>query len=343
MTNLLFIELLQVSLGARDKLSRAPSEAEWTSLFRESLRQVIPGTMMDGMERLPQEQLPKQSVLLQWVGMVQRNEWIYRLHCERAKDLTSLLREMRCPSCVLKGIGFAKYYPKPSRRQCGDIDIWVGGDRKKDMSFFTRKYEVTGVVWHHVVVQFFKDVETEIHFYPIWLYNPLYNARLQEWFEGEKDRQMLKDEDLEVVFPSVEFDAVYSLMHSFHHLIDEGLGLRHIVDYFYILKDLPVDQRPVVFKCIKSLGLSKYAGAMMWVMRDICGMSDEFLICEPNETSGQFLDEVMRGGNFGHYRKDDRQRNSITRFISLLPHYPSEMLWIVPWKLWHKCWRACNR
>ena len=75
----------------------------------------------------------------------------------------------------------------------------------------------------------------------------------------------------------------------------------------------------------------------------MCGARDGLLLCEPNEKEGRFLlDEIMRGGNFGHYRKDNRKRNSVARMCALLPHYPREVLWMAPWKLWHKGWRMVN-
>lgn len=338
----LFVELLQVSLGSRDSLSRTPSDVEWTTLYKESQRQAVLGLMVDGLERLPQEQLPRQSLLLQWIGLAQLNEGAYHLHCDKAKELTSRLRDNGYPSCVLKGIGFAQYYPTPSHRQCGDIDMWVCGERRKVKDYLNKKYEITGIVWHHVVVHIFKEVETEIHLSPIWLHNPIYNLRLQKWFERVKEEQMHVSQ-LGFAYPSVEFNAVYSLIHSFHHLIEEGIGFRHIVDYFYVLRRLPAVKKQETRGILKTFGLLKFAEATMWVLKDICGMSDEYLICEPNEKEGRFLlDEIMRGGNFGKFRTDNRRRNSLPRILALLPHYPSEVLWVVPWKVWHWCWRKVN-
>lgn len=340
----LFVELLQLSLGMCDRLSRVPSASEWSALYQESQRQAVLGIMVDGLERLPSEQLPQQRLLLQWIGLAQMNEGAYLHHREKAKILTTHLQKKGYPSCVLKGIGLAQYYPVPTRRQCGDIDMWVNGDRKELMDYLRSEYEITGIVWHHVVVQIFGDVETEIHFSPIWLHNPFYNVRVQRWFDSSKDKQMVVNEQLGFAYPSVGFNAVYSLLHSFHHLIEEGLGLRHIVDYFYILKKLPYDQKPAVVENLKKFGLLKFAAGVMWVLGDVCGMSSEYLLCEPDEKEGLFLfDEIMRGGNFGHYRKDNRQRNTSSRMFALLPHYPNEVLWVVPWKLWHRCWRLLNR
>lgn len=265
----LFIELLQVSLGTREELSREPSADEWVALYQESQRQAVLGLMVEGLERLTKEQLPKQDLLLRWIGYAQLNEGSYHLHCEKAKELTSRLGDKGYASCVLKGIGFAQYYPTPSRRQCGDIDMWVGGDRKEVMDFLSKKYVLGVNVWHHVDVHIYDDVETEIHFHPTWLHNPFHNKRLQKWFESSKDKQMVVDERLGFAYPSVEFNAAYSLLHSFHHLIEEGLGLRHIVDYFYILKKLPAEQRSGVIENLKEFGLLKFATGVMWVLKDI--------------------------------------------------------------------------
>ena len=155
---------------------------------------------------------------------------------------------------------------------------------------------------------------------------------------------MVINEKLGFGIPSVTFNAVYSLVHSFHHLIEEGLGLRHVVDYYYILKALPTEERLSVVNLLSKFGLLGVAKALMWVLKEVCRMSDDYLICEPDEKKGRFLlNEIMRGGNFGHYRNDNRMRNSAARMFALLPYFPKEVLWVVPWKLWHKCWRLFNR
>ena len=340
----LFIELLQIALGNRDVLSRVPSASEWAALYQESQRQAIVGIMIDGLEHLPQEQHPPKEMLLQWIGLVQMNEGSYHLHCEKARELTSRLIENGVPSCVLKGIGFAQYYPTPSRRQCGDIDMWVSGVRNEVMNYLKREYEVSGVVWHHAVVHIFRDVETEIHFSPIWLHNPFHNKRLQMWFEDHREEQMVVDGKLGFAYPTVSFNAVYALVHFYHHLIEEGIGIRHIIDYYYILKALPESDRVSVVENLKKIGLLKLANAVMWILKDVCGMNEGYLICEPDKKEGRFLfDEMMRGGNFGHYRNDNRKRNTVGRMFALLPHFPREVLWVVPWKIWHKCWRMFNK
>lgn len=340
----LFIELLQVSLGNREQLSRSPSEKEWMELLTIAEQQTVTCLLLSGIEHLPNSQWPPQKTLLQWIGLTHMIDETYLLHCHRARELAERFQAAGFRSCVLKGIGLAQLYPQPEKRQGGDIDLWVTGERKDVMKWLHTQCQVGTVIWHHVDAEFFEDVPTEIHFHPCWMYNPFCNRRLQRWFESQKGEQMNVDSQLGVAFPSVRFNAVYALVHAYHHLIEEGLGMRHVVDYYYVAKALPAEDRGHVVERLRKFGMLRLAAGMMWVLKEVCGMPAEDLICEPNERAGRFLlDEIERGGNFGHYRNDGRQRNSVGRLMALLPHYPREVLWVVPWKIWHRSWMVFHK
>ncbi len=337
MSTNLFFELLQVALGTRDGLSRVPNTREWEKMYEEAERQAVVGVMLGGLERLPQEQLPPLELKLQWIGMVQMMEAEYKMHCERAAELTRRFRNVGFKSCVLKGIGMAQYYPKPSRRQCGDIDIWVSGRRKDVMSYLRSEYKVSHVVWHHVGTEVFDDVQVEVHFHPAWVYGPLRNRKLQRFFDCEL--RVLRESNLGFNVPLVGFDAVFSLVHTYHHLLEEGVGLRHIVDYYYIIQALPSKDRSETMQTLKDIGLGKFTSAMMWVLNEVCGLPASELLCEPDEKAGKFLlNDVMVSGNFGFYRNDNKGRNTLRRYVAMLPHYPREVPWMVPWKVWHRIW-----
>lgn len=103
------------------------------------------------------------------------------------------------------------------------------------MEWLRSQYEVDHIVWHHVDAKNFDDVETEIHFHPGWLYNPKYNKRLLRWFYEQKGKQFEVDEKLGFAYPTIELNIVFALVHLYHHLIEEGVGIRHIVDCYYLL------------------------------------------------------------------------------------------------------------
>lgn len=59
------IELLQVALGVRPMLSRAPSDKEWDEIFHFAEEQAIMGVLFGGVERLPAEQRPYMDLLME--------------------------------------------------------------------------------------------------------------------------------------------------------------------------------------------------------------------------------------------------------------------------------------
>lgn len=339
-----FLELLKVSLGTSDKLSRVPSPSEWESLYNEALRQAVTGVIMDGLERLPTEQLPPANVKWQWVGVVQMMKKDYLVHCERASELTSRLKAAGIRSCVLKGVGFAMYYPNPERRQCGDIDIWVDGLREDVLAWLRTQCKVGYSTWHHTDAMLFADVPVEVHFRPSWVYNPFQYRRLYRFFYEQKDVQM-SERETGFGYTTPVFNAVFALTHAFHHLLEEGIGFRYVVDYFYLLKYLPTSAFDDVMEQIRGIGLGKFAAAMMWVMKEACGASDDLMLCEPDEQEGRFLlSEINAAGNFGHNRVGkELNHNSLKRFWVMLLHYPGQVLWMIPFKVRNKVWMMLHK
>ena len=289
----------------------------------------------------------------------------YRQHVQRAAELTRRFRSVGFKSCVLKGVGMAQYYPEPERRLFGDIDLWVcpnvvksekgkgksGAFRKSLMAWLRTQCEIGYVTWHNVEAKFYDDVDVEVHFFPIWLYNPFRNWRLQRWFKEQESAQMVERE-AGFGYPSIEFNVIYSLVHTFHHLMDEGVGLRHVVDYFYIVSALT--KKNEVVSLLQRFGLMRFAAAMMYVLKEACGMPSEKFLCDPDVEAGRFLlDEIMQAGNFGLFdartvRPENEtfwQRNvrKFKRQLRFVKYYPGEVFGAPVWKMWHKGWRMVNR
>ena len=39
-----------------------------------------------------------------------------------------------------------------------------------------------------------------------------------------------------VTIPNFKFNAFYCMFHSYHHMYESGLGLKRLVDYYFLLK-----------------------------------------------------------------------------------------------------------
>ena len=147
-------------------------------------------------------------------------------------------------------------------------------------------------------------------------------------------------------------------MHIFRHIYNEGIGLRQLLDYYYLLRKLNRSDRAWAMTTLSDMGLGKFTAAVMWVIREVFLPSpqpqtedNDILLCHPDEKSGSFLlNEIELAGNFGQWDSRIHRRKGylgkvagklvrLTRFFSLSP---SEVLWAPFWKAWHWCWRKLH-
>ena len=159
-----------------------------------------------------------------------------------AGKLFAMLREdgMRC--CVLKGQGNALMYPNPYSRTPGDIDVWVNASREQITEYAQKHFKLGDDIRYQHIETSVDGVPVELHFFPCTMNNPLYHARLQKWFRRNADLQCshivgLPDGAGDIAIPTSAFNVIYQLTHLYHHFFDEGIGMRQIIDYYYVVCD----------------------------------------------------------------------------------------------------------
>lgn len=347
----LFQELILISLGKREQFSRRLTDKDWASIYTEAQRQSLVGILLTGVEKVVASGESRPKVLMQWIAMGLALEKRNRLLNVRCKDITEIFNGLGLRSCVLKGQGVARLYPNPLRRQCGDIDLWVEGNRNDIYKTLKARWKVGETVIHHVEVEIFKDTPTEIHFIPSFTYSPFLYRKYRKFFKRCADRQFANyDKTVGFAYPTTDFNAVYSLMHIFHHVLHEGIGLRQLLDYYYILRSLDKEQRLQVFEEMRHLGLAKFAEAVMYVEQRMFGLESEFWLCQPNERLGKrLLVEIELAGNFGKYDERNQQVNrknrmdvylyNVKRNFVFFEFAPGEVLFAPIWKPCHFVWR----
>ena len=368
--------MLQVSVGTRDKLSGVPTIQEWQWLFQESQRQAIAGVMACGLERLPKEQQPSQQLLLQWIGLTVQIEQRNAITTKVCKEVVEQFEKDGFKACVLKGQANHSYYPKElrNRRTCGDIDVWLkpkltidNGQLKIDtkysvkstLEYIEKEYGLTGLCWLHCNFNHRSGVPVEVHFHPSFMNEPIRNRRFLKHFLDFDDCVCLKEIEDGVVIPAMkpEYDVIFQMNHIYRHLIDEGVGLRQIVDYYFLLIDngkLIVDNSTKIMQTVEWLGMKRFAGALMYVLREVLTMPEEYMFCAASEKDGKFLlNEIMLAGNFGHSDPrmgalntenvtSRRLSQAVRRFkrnIRFLTSYPSEVIFEPYARMWHFAWK----
>ncbi len=355
---MLEFEFVQVAVGNRDKFLCNPSETEWEQLFYFAQKQSLVGFLFSAIERLPNEQRPKRDLLLKWYAMAEKIKRTNAKLNNRCAELTTILKEGGFKGCVLKGQGVALLYPKPEYRQSGDIDMWVGtsdGELASIASVVSyakhRGVSVSHIDIKHADMHFFNDAQVEIHFKPSYSYNFIYDSRLTSWFQA-KSKEQFENFNCTVGFayPTTPFNLVYSLLHIYRHLFSEGIGLRQVLDYYYILTNSAKDERKRAYKTICRFGMKEFVGAAMFVLQEVFGLKDEYLLCESSKKSGSFiLNEILLAGNFGQYdirtkkinkeKRIERGLVQLARNLRFVRYYPHEVLLSPIWKCWHYGWR----
>ena len=345
-------ELLQISVGEREKLTVILTPTEWTDMFSVMRKQAIFGVIFEAISQLSSEQRPPRNLILQGIAqsdlVARQNQLLNR----RVLNMSRIMEEMCIPYCILKGQGVGLLYPVPTHRQPGDIDVWCDvRSRKELLEKVAARYKIRDTQVHHTHVDFFEDIKVDLHYIPTWLYAPWYNNRLKHFFSLEKSIQMNNRNEVGFNMPTIKFNLVYSLLHLFGHFMSSGIGLRQFMDYYYILMHSTEQDRLEAVVIIKNIGKKRFLSAVMYVMQTVFLLPDDYLLIKPNKRLGQTLvNEILIGGNFGYYNcspnHQSRWVNSKGLFMRMFGFFafaPSEVICSPFWKLWHYVWRKKNR
>ena len=362
------LSFLRYSLGDKADLSIVVAKIDWRQLYTFASNQAIIGICFDGIERLGNEypnelkQNPiGKDLLMTWMGAAQQ---IRRQNMKVnvvANKLFSMLKKDGLRCSVLKGQGNALMYPNPYSRTPGDIDVWIDASRERIMEYTQKKFELGDDIRLQHLETSLDGVPVELHFFPCSMNNPIDHARLQKWFRRNADLQCshivgLPDGTGDIAIPTSAFNVVYQLCHLYHHFFDEGIGMRQIIDYYYVVSMLNVNCEMLTClpKELKHLGLWKFAGAVMYVLHEALGLSEKKMIAPMDEKRGELLlAEILEGGNFGrhftkyggftHQNMGKKYFLKIWRNMHFVRFYPAEALSEPIFRTWHFFWRLKHR
>ena len=355
----IFFDFLRFCIGSESEIPSSLKEADWKELYVIAQKQCLVGVLFDGIRKLPAEHVGmKKELLLQWMAESQMLEKANVRLNDAAIQVSEWFRKKGFRPCILKGQGNALVYPNPYSRTPGDIDIWVEGGDKRVISFVRTISPHEKACYHHIEFPSYKGVEVEVHYRPSFLLCFWHNRKLQKYYERVKEEQfshrVMLGEQGEIAIPTVEFNLIFQLTHIYAHLMNEGIGLRQLLDYYYVLSMLSVNCEMLTSlqKELKELGLWKFAGAIMYIMQEVFGMPASRLIVPPNEMYGKFvLNEVLEAGNFGKHDARNRFGRSqlghnlqrVYRDMRLVRYFPTEALCEPFFRIWHFFWRLKHR
>lgn len=356
------LDFLRYSIDVNYALPEIINNVDWNRMLIWAEQQSIIGILFGGIRKADKSLNIPYEVLLEWIGNANIIENRNKLLDERCYEVGKLFEEQGFEYCILKGQGNALLYPEPSLRTPGDVDIWlnIGNPKACDHSVkeIIRRVRLVNphgrAEYHHIDYGDYNGVEVEVHYRPSFSNNLIYDRRLQKWFNARAGHQFahivaIPGNAGSICVPTFEFNVVFLLSHIYRHLLQEGIGLRQMIDYYYLLKSNTNRPNDMNYnEILRYLGLKKIAGAVMWVLHEKLGLDKKYLIAPMDAKRGELLlNEILRGGNFGHY--DTVNRTASTRFkknvqrikrdFRMARYFPSECLWEPVFRVYHFIWR----
>lgn len=355
----LFLSLIKVSVQFSDQLAYVPSSEDWKRLYELAAKHALLGVCFNGVQRLYRVQpevvanLPV-KLKMRWLAVTATIQKRNELMNVRCKELQQQINEAGLSACVLKGQGVATYYTTQdgrtslaNLRQSGDIDMWIKGGYDVVCNYVQRTHPSSDVSYHRFHYDVFSDTEVELHHRPSMMNNPFHNRKLQRWANEFIPKHFVRVEDLDFDMPTSSFNKVFLLCHIYRHFVSEGIGLRQLMDYYFVLLNSDTSENKEVMQKLHQIGMQRFTAAVMWMMQHLFGLELDKMLCPPNREEGEYvLREILQAGNFGmfdsryaHSGKYAMQWQNIRHSIHLVMHYPSEVLWMPAWLAWHFFWK----
>lgn len=348
----LFFAFLRFSIGAGDMPDDMAS-ADWSYMYDMACRQAMTGILFSGVERLPKSLRPEYALLMRWYAECRRIEKAGERADKTAAAVSRWFALHGRRSCILKGQGNALMYPEPHRRTSGDVDIWVEG-KPEDIIRMVRDIDPKAeIIYHHIEFPDYKGTPVEVHYRPRFLHHIVHNRRMQRWFADRAGRQFVNSISMgggTVCVPTDDMNIVVQTVHVYEHLLQDGIGLRQLTDYYFLLRRVHENGTDTAGMGdeLRRMGLYGIASALMYVMKYVYAMPEELFIVPADRRRGQVvIAEMLAGGNFGQYDGRGRFKNTFVghnvlrlwRDMRLALYFPGECLSEPLFRLWHFGWR----
>lgn len=297
--------LLEIlSCAVRGEKFKTNKELNWQNIFEESKLQSVALQVFDTIDSTAD--FDKNEWALYSFGSLRSNFEIHNQHAY----LHNLMTKNNIDYVVLKGSASAFYYPNPKLRTMGDVDFLIKESEIEKASKALIDDGFVLVEQDHICHIVFKKgkMHFEMHFTPPGLPEGKNGEAIKEYFDNVfKLSCNVKIEDYKFVIPGDFHHGLTLLMHTYHHLLSEGIGLRHLCDWAVFVDSFDSKEFENLFKQkLETVGLWNFAKILSY-------LSHLYLKIPYKEFMGKFqsklcedlMCDIISGGNFG--RKDKKR------------------------------------
>ena len=231
-----------------------------------------------------------------------------RIDYEHA-EVHRMMMKAEIPYVILKGSSSASYYPEPLLRTMGDVDLLISksdlpkvdvilqengfhpiekNDNECHLAYHRRTYGATST-W-------------EVHWKPNGIPSGKSGAKIEGYLADIiASAQRSNVSEGEYMVPTAFHHGLVMLLHVAGHLINTGIGLRHLCDWAVFVAKFSDEEFCEMFEDkLKAVGLWRFAQLLTQ-------LSVKYLHCPTKEWcdvgDDDYLEmmmvDIMNGGNFG--------------------------------------------
>lgn len=292
----MFFYLLRAAIGTGPCDRRPLTSDEWRALYRVCVVQGVTVVVFDFVKTLPKSEAPELALLMEWLSAATAVEQTMRRMQITAEEFAEEMEKREIPMVVLKGLAFAQYYKNPLHRECGDLDCYMMGKKEAgDLAALELGGRMEEAGYKHSHLQY-KRLTIENHRF----FTDFDNTRrgiLTERLLGEliREEQTPMGES-KLLCPSANFNALFLLKHAQGHFIDEGIRMRHVLDWALLLKQVQdgIDW-PRLLEMLERTRTARFAGVMTAIAVRHLGIDvhDRRLAALAEQADDRMVDAVL--------------------------------------------------
>lgn len=233
-----FIKLVRMGIGHDN--DTFPNDINWNVIEALAEQQGLLGIIVDGIEKLPENLRPQQTLLLQWIGKtIEGFENRYEPYCRTIAEMARWYNRHEYKMMLLKGLACGLDWPKPQHRPYGDIDIWLFGKQKKADDALSKELEIKiDKSHHHHTVFLLNGFTVENHYDFINVHHHKSNLEFESILKAlaQNSTRYVMVNGEKVYLSSANLNALFLLKHMMAHFAAEGITIRQILDWGFFVK-----------------------------------------------------------------------------------------------------------
>lgn len=230
------IQVLNIGINGRNIDDTFIKNMDWNQLLDEACHHGVKGLVWETIQKSPDvaATLPIEGKMVRF-GQMRATEAEQHKKWMIAEQYAKAIAPYKC--IVLKGIDYARYWPNPLRREYGDLDHWSGKDFDAVNIKASEKGAVVGDNGYKHTHTTYKGLTIENHEY----LTEFGGTKEERKIELALQKLALSGElkpigNSALLSPSASFTALFMIKHAQRHFIQEGIQLRHVLDWVFFLQ-----------------------------------------------------------------------------------------------------------